>query len=205
MPVEPKQAVVCVVWREHPAPQVLMVRRNPSLRFMAGHHVFPGGRIDADDGVAHVVGAAGEDEARAIHAAAREVFEETGILCAEGPLPPVNDQRAARQALVEDGVGFDEVLDRFGLTLDARAFERAGAWLTPSFSPIRFDTRYYMHRLKSAQEAELMSGEISWASIGFRRPKLGAYGAQGRSRSALRSRSCCNNSLGAPTPRYCRC
>ena len=42
--VEPKKAAACIIMNEEGS--VLLGRRNPSLRFMAGHHVFPGGRID---------------------------------------------------------------------------------------------------------------------------------------------------------------
>ena len=51
--VEPRKAAVCIVSNE--AGAVLMGRRNTSLRFMPGHHVFPVGRINKDEGTAHVV------------------------------------------------------------------------------------------------------------------------------------------------------
>lgn len=50
--------------------ELLMVRRNPEARFMAGHWVFPGGAVDPSDGT-------GQAGLRA--AAARELREEAGI------------------------------------------------------------------------------------------------------------------------------
>jgi 8-oxo-dGTP pyrophosphatase MutT (NUDIX family) len=50
--------------------ELLMVRRTPAARFMAGHWVFPGGAVDAADG---------EGQAGLLAAAVREVREETGI------------------------------------------------------------------------------------------------------------------------------
>jgi 8-oxo-dGTP pyrophosphatase MutT (NUDIX family) len=50
--------------------ELLMVRRTPAARFMAGHWVFPGGAVDAADG---------EGQAGLRAAALREVREETAI------------------------------------------------------------------------------------------------------------------------------
>ncbi len=166
-PVEPRKAAACIIYRESPSPEVLLARRNENLRFMAGHHVFPGGRIEDDESTAHVTGAANDLDARAVHAVAREVFEETGLLCARGTLPKLEDAREARHALLENRTTFDDVLDRFALTISADDFEPAGVWVTPRFSPIRFDTRYYLHRVSSKQEEHLIDGEIvglDWVS-----------------------------------------
>ncbi len=50
--------------------ELLMVRRTPAARFMAGHWVFPGGAVDAADG---------EGQAGLRAAAVRELAEEAGI------------------------------------------------------------------------------------------------------------------------------
>jgi hypothetical protein len=48
--VEPSPAATVVVLRDGPsAPEILMVRRHDRSSFMAGAHVFPGGRVDATD------------------------------------------------------------------------------------------------------------------------------------------------------------
>src|SRR5262247_2681839 len=74
-----------------------MVRRHEGTAFMGGAHVFPGGRVDAADrdaavdetwcdGIAHAteqLAGMPEVEAVAYHvAAARELFEEAGVLLA---------------------------------------------------------------------------------------------------------------------------
>ena len=82
--------------RDSPAgPEVFMVRRHEGTAFMGGAHVFPGGRVDAADrdGRPELVRrrrrrrrAAGGSAAAgrvAYHvAAARELFEEAGVLLA---------------------------------------------------------------------------------------------------------------------------
>lgn len=160
MEVVPRPAVVCVVMREEDE-HLLMVRRNESLRFMAGHHVFPGGRIDDDEGTRFVERAADAHHAKLIHAAAREVFEETGLLCVEGALPGDEDRIEARAAMMEGGATFDDVLERFRLSIPAQRFTPAGAWVTPKPSPIRFDTRYFLYRTDGSQREHLHEGEIT--------------------------------------------
>lgn len=74
--------------------EVLMLRRNRALRAFGGAWVFPGGRVDAEDGP-------GMDEiGRAKITAARETLEETSLDIAERPLatlsnwiPPVEEKR----------------------------------------------------------------------------------------------------------------
>ena len=62
-----REAASTIVLRDHPrGPEVLLVQRNPSARFMGGAWVFPGGAVhDEDDGP--------------VDAALRELREEAGI------------------------------------------------------------------------------------------------------------------------------
>ena len=59
--------------------EVLLLRRNPSLKVMAGAWVFPGGKVDAGD--------AGRDAlSQANSAAIRELHEETGLEVGPEPI-----------------------------------------------------------------------------------------------------------------------
>lgn len=160
MSAEPKSAAACIIVRGDTHPEVLLARRNPAARFMGGHYVFPGGRIQEDEEVARVENASHLDLARAIQAAAREVFEETGLLCVRGVLPPREQLQDARRCLLREEVTFQQLLVQHALTIDANDFVPAGEWLTPAFVPIRFATRYFLHRLRSDQQAELIEGEM---------------------------------------------
>ena len=157
--VEPRKAAVCIVSNDEGA--VLMGRRNLSLRFMPGHYVFPGGRVNDDEGTAHVVDFEDEDEALRIKAAAREVFEETGLLLVVGELPERPVLRKAREDLLCERISFNEILLQFKLTVKASEFEPAGKWTTPEISPIRFETRYYLNRHLRGQSEELIQGELT--------------------------------------------
>ena len=71
---EPAPAATVVLLRDAKgALEVLLLRRNSQLAFHGGAWVFPGGRIDAEDG------GAGGDEGAARRAAAREAREEAGL------------------------------------------------------------------------------------------------------------------------------
>jgi 8-oxo-dGTP pyrophosphatase MutT (NUDIX family) len=83
-----------------------MVRRHHAVAFMAGAHVFPGGRVDDSDYSADTTWCDGVAEARtklpdvapdaalAFHvAAARELFEEAGVLVAHWVTPPLDIRR----------------------------------------------------------------------------------------------------------------
>ena len=160
MPAEPRSAAACILVRGDAEPEVLLARRSPALRFMAGHHVFPGGRLNEGESVGSVVNAECEADARAILAAVREVFEETGLLCVRGELPSREPMQQARQQLLKETLNFGDFLARHALSIDAQEFEPAGEWLTPSFAPVRFATRYFLHQLRGDQQEELIAGEI---------------------------------------------
>src|SRR5206468_12979623 len=81
--------------------EVFWVCRGEQLRFAGGFYAFPGGRVDAADAQLPVEGkeGLGAEEAACIAAAARELFEETGVLIAAGSsrVPP-DARKAAREA-----------------------------------------------------------------------------------------------------------
>jgi glyoxylase-like metal-dependent hydrolase (beta-lactamase superfamily II)/8-oxo-dGTP pyrophosphatase MutT (NUDIX family) len=160
MPAEPRTAAACILVRGDAQVEVLLARRNPALKFMGGHHVFPGGRMHEGESASRVAHAPDADLANAIQAAAREVFEETGLLCVRGPLPPGDLVRQARRRLLNEELNFTDFLERHALAIDADDFEPAGDWLTPPFVPIRFQTRYFLHRVRNDQQEELIEGEI---------------------------------------------
>jgi len=161
--VVPRPAAAAIILSAGPdgAPEILLARRNKSLPFMGGHHVFPGGRLDKEDGEGVVHGAADAEQARAIFAAAREVFEETGLLCARG-VPGPDVLRGHRFRLLARETGFADILSELGLHLHAEDFTPAGVWVTPPFSPMRYRSHYfiYHHTGPRYEEVESDDGEI---------------------------------------------
>ena len=151
--------------------EVLMLRRHPESVFAADAWVFPGGRVDPADGVA--VGPADADASRALGlpsgglafwvAAARECFEEAGILLARHAgtgdwLDTTTHWGAARlsdyRAEVHAGRrSLVDVLAAEDLVLDLSDVHYVSHWITPPGGVRRFDTRFFVAPAPSGQVA----------------------------------------------------
>ena len=138
--------------------EIFLVQRNPELQFMGGFHVFPGGTVDAEDSQILLPGHP-DDDLRV--AAARELFEETGILAAHGHTLPNNEVRAQlREQLLSGSRPFKAILESHDLALNGDDFLEFGRWITPQFSPIRFDAVYFAVMLPENQTPSILQGEL---------------------------------------------
>jgi glyoxylase-like metal-dependent hydrolase (beta-lactamase superfamily II)/8-oxo-dGTP pyrophosphatase MutT (NUDIX family) len=161
-PSAPRDSASVVMFR--PAKDTLelyWVRRERHLSFAANFFAFPGGGVDATDASVPVAGAEGE-EAELRAAAARELFEETGVLVAPGAegLSPAT-LAGLRRELLEHQASFPELLRRHSLTLRAADFLEAGRWVTPEFMPIRFNARFYLVEAPERAAPEVWPGELA--------------------------------------------
>ncbi|MFL5348135.1 MAG: MBL fold metallo-hydrolase [Hyalangium sp.] len=164
-PAAPRPAAVVVLYRRVGAGvEVFWVKREKALRFAGGFYAFPGGKVDKADAQVPVRGAAGQ-QAAVLAAAARELFEETGVLVAEGAerLGPER-LRELRRALLADERKWSELLTEAGLALRAEDFHPAGRWITPPFMPVRFDTWFFLVEAPPHAVAELWPGELTEAT-----------------------------------------
>lgn len=165
--------------------EVFVLRRASSMPFAPGMVAFPGGGVDPRDADADVPWAGptpqqwadrlGSDEAVArelVGAAAREVFEECGVLLA-GPAPDrvVADLTDAsweeeRRRVLAREQGFGELLTRHGLLLRSDLLSLRAHWTTPVCEPRRYDTRFFAARLPEGQRAANLTTEaeqVAWA------------------------------------------
>ena len=170
-PPEPHLATGVIVHRDGPeGREVLLVRRGAEQRFAGGFHAFPGGRLDPGDRDVPAAGASGEGAAL-LACAVRELFEETGILIADGAAHlGASTRLRGRRALLDGRLAFGDFLRDNGLRISAAPFQPAGRWITPESSPLRFDARFFLARLPSGEEAEIWPGELSGG--GFVRPAI---------------------------------
>lgn len=149
--------------------EVLLLRRHADSRVMGGVHVFPGGKLDptdcSPDALAALDLAAEQllarldepaltpEKAAGLHLAAlRETFEEAGLLLAESA------DATARQALADRQAGGEALADAMaalGLRWQASAILPWSRWITPRHpaSGAAFDTRFFLARLPTGQEA----------------------------------------------------
>jgi glyoxylase-like metal-dependent hydrolase (beta-lactamase superfamily II)/8-oxo-dGTP pyrophosphatase MutT (NUDIX family) len=170
----PKDAAAIILLRSdtNPTdPEVFLVRRSEKLAFLGGFHAFPGGQFDPADAEVPVINATDAELATAICCAARELFEETGVLVARGGDALTQGQRASLLDDLQAGrMSWPALLKHYELHLDAEDFTFAGRWVTPPFSARRFDTWFFLvkcppkQRAQVAGDGELESGE--WISAG---------------------------------------
>lgn len=157
-----RDAATVVLLRDSASgPEIYLVKRSRMVDFMAGAHVFPGGRLDKSDaspsacallaaGTAGLLERLGEaldpTHAAGLYVAAiRETFEEAGLLL--GTLGPGWIMAEARKALA-GGAQFITLMSQ----LDAPALVPWTRWVTPEVSPKRFDARFFLARAPHGQE-----------------------------------------------------
>lgn len=127
----PREAATVILVRETaraPGFEVFLLRRHRGASFMSNAYVFPGGAVDEGDG-----------DPRAT--AARELFEEAGVLIA-GDIPA---DLAGLRRRVLDG-------EKLDVAFDLDAFHYYAHWVTPSVEKKRFSARFYVATLPAGQE-----------------------------------------------------
>ena len=174
----PRPASSLVLLRDAPEGlQVLLLERPREDNVLSGAHVFPGGKLDADD--SHEASLRRFDaELSSLHArlaepeldiiessalfmaAVREAFEESGLLL----VPGADETLAARaRAMRHEGRAFSEILQVLDLRLDAQAMHPWSRWVTPKTSSMmrrRFDTRFFVARLPAGQRISTDAREV---------------------------------------------
>lgn len=158
------------------AREVLLLRRPPGSAFAADAWVFPGGRVDAADhrldlerystGPSAVEwGRRLETEtgraAALVVAGVRETWEETGILLAEGSVPP--DLEDERRGLLMGEQGLGAVLDRHYLRLATHRMTYIGRRVTPIGFARRFDTCFFLAEVQPSARCTLVGAELEEA------------------------------------------
>jgi 8-oxo-dGTP pyrophosphatase MutT (NUDIX family) len=145
-PSVPRPAATIVTVRDSdrtPALELLLLRRNDKVAFMAGAYVFPGGRLDDDDYA----------RARAVHA------------------PPTHESRF-RDLALEDELPYRlaavrEMQEEAGVILTIADLVPIAHWVTPEVETRRYDTRFFLARMPERQTAVHDAGEmteLAWLS-----------------------------------------
>ena len=181
MAATPKKAATVILLREN-EPQgfdVFLLKRHEKSSFMGGNFVYPGGRVDRDDGsleicsvsrgmtfeeAQKILGRPLSPEESFAHwiAAIRELFEEAGVLLAydqRGNLfqPRNRDDREKflqyRKLLQEGKSNICEMAQKENLLFALDELHYYAHWITPEARPERFDTRFFLTRYPLGQEA----------------------------------------------------
>ncbi|HEY0762393.1 MAG TPA: MBL fold metallo-hydrolase [Pyrinomonadaceae bacterium] len=161
----PKDAAAVILLRQDtdPAnPEVFWVKRSDKLAFLGGFHAFPGGQIDAEDAEVDVRNAPNPETATMISGAARELFEELGVLVVRGGEALTRGQRVSiLDDLESNRMSWPALLKHYELYLDANDFTYVGRWVTPPFNARRFDTWFFLVNCPAKQEPNVVAGELA--------------------------------------------
>lgn len=185
----PRHASTLIVLREGGAQgfEVLLTRRAPGLRFLGGFYVFPGGAVREDDRrrelLGRCLGMTPAEAQRVLRAsfsadlalahwvaAAREAFEETGLLFAadrDGNIPDWGGEAVrsrlaeGRRRLIRGEQSFLGWLTSEELFCDLRRIVYFSHWRTPEEFAERFDTRFFLAPLPPGQQPVFDSPEIA--------------------------------------------
>jgi 8-oxo-dGTP pyrophosphatase MutT (NUDIX family) len=144
--------------------QVFMVRRSAGAVFLPDRYVFPGGRVDdadRDEAERRLHGSAGDVDPAYVMTAARETFEEAGLLFADRVVH-VDQLAGLRRAMHAGEITFGQVLERLGTSVDASQLRYFSRWITPKgeLATRRFDTRFFVARAPENQAAEADATEV---------------------------------------------
>lgn len=117
--------------------EVFLLRRHRKASFMSSAFVFPGGTADP-----------GETDPR--YTAARELFEEAGVLLVDRDIS--SDVREAWRAELHDGTrAFDAMLADEDASVDLDALGYFAHWITPSIEKKRFSAKFFYAQLPAGQ------------------------------------------------------
>ncbi|MUL63677.1 NUDIX hydrolase [Mycobacterium sp. CBMA 234] len=187
-PLFPRPAATVMLVRDGvPGIEVFLMRRTMSMAFAGGMTVFPGGGVDERDRDADVAwtgpdrtwwaGKLGVDPVLAgalVCAAARETFEESGVLFAgpaddpDGIVSDATVYHEARAALESRDLSFGEFLAREKLVLRADLLWPWANWITPKEERTRrYDTFFFVGALPAGQRADgnnTESDHVAWST-----------------------------------------
>lgn len=181
MAVIPKKAATIILLRkkEPKGFEVFLLKRHEKSSFMGGNFVYPGGRVDRNDGSLEICplckgitpeeayqifgGLLPPDESFAHWVAGiRELFEEAGVLLAydQNGNPFLLKNLAEREKFLN----YRNLLQKDKLTICQLAQEEKillaldqlhyyAHWITPEARSERFDTRFFLARHPVGQEA----------------------------------------------------
>jgi 8-oxo-dGTP pyrophosphatase MutT (NUDIX family) len=186
VPVRPA-ATVMLIRDTHEGISVFLMRRHGAMEFAAGMTVFPGGGVDDRDRDAGLVGNRAwygpepawwaqrfgieTDLAEAlVCAAARETFEESGVLFAgladdpDGIVADASVYHRERAALEDRSLAFGDFLRTENLVLRADLLRPWSNWVTPKEERTRrYDTYFFVGALPAGQRADGQNTESDHA------------------------------------------
>lgn len=140
---------------------VYLTQRPKTMKFLGGFHVFPGGGMDEKDKSVEDELFTGEINDESLNkghyiTAARELFEEVGILLGERLGSSAThltelEKETYRKQILNGEMTFGQLLKHEEMTFRFESLQYFGHLVTPERFPIRFDTRFFLAKLPEGQ------------------------------------------------------
>lgn len=148
---QPAQTACVILARgEGEALEVCWEQRAVGASFLPGYHAFIGGRVEPTDRYLRALH--GHPDHAFFGCALRELCEETGIVLvspeARLATPDGVLLHRLRAASCEDAGEFGTYVSDHGLRLAHERLEAAGRWTTPPWEPMRYETEFFVLRLR---------------------------------------------------------
>jgi len=181
MAVIPKKAVTVILLRDKMSEgfEVFLLKRHEKSSFMGGNYVYPGGRVDRDDGSLETCslcrGITPEEACRTLAASfspdesiahwiagIRELFEEAGVLFAYNTtgdsialISPADQERFFhyRHSLEKGDLTICQMARNEKILFALDQLHYYAHWVTPEAHTYRFDTRFFIARHPEGQVA----------------------------------------------------
>lgn len=183
MTVSPRPASTVILMDE--MSRVYLTKRPVTMKFFGGFYVFPGGSVDKGDSELDSRYIKMKEPMNPLNsayyiAAARELFEEVGILIGsngDGNSPRLEKEVELeyRRHLIQGEMPFLELLKKEGLHLNLENFTYIGTLTTPEGRPVRFETCFFIVQLPSGQFPNPDLNEVEEASWFTPKEALSAY------------------------------
>lgn len=152
--VTPLPAASVIVLRDtQPGFEVLMIRRHEAASFVPNAWVFPGGIVEQLDREIARERGDGSLLGRMRVAAARELFEETGVWLGA----PLENADSKRRRLLARNLGFRQLLEESPIDFEQLVW--TSHWITPAGVPKRFDTYFFLTKVGADAEATVENVE----------------------------------------------
>ena len=152
--VEAVPAASVIVLRDAPL-EVLMIRRSENASFVPNAWVFPGGMVEQLDREIARERGDGSMLGRMRVAAARELFEETGVWLGA----PLENAEPKRRRLLAGSLSFRQILDESPVDLEQLVW--TSHWITPIGVPKRFDTYFFLAKVSRDVVATIANDEAT--------------------------------------------
>jgi glyoxylase-like metal-dependent hydrolase (beta-lactamase superfamily II)/8-oxo-dGTP pyrophosphatase MutT (NUDIX family) len=156
-----RQTANLILYRQRTGLEIFLVTRASELNFLGGYLAFAGGKVEPGDESIPLADGLDTETPELLGCAARELFEETGILALRGAAAAGDKLKRLRLELLGGGGAgrFFSVMRKIDARLEPGTFVETIRLVTPRFSKQRYTSTFFL--LETDDEPEILPGELA--------------------------------------------